>query len=107
MNSARPQDPDATLNGLDLSATTLDGLEPQRAALDMDELRRQLTMQLRTYEGCEKVSVIGVTRLDGPDTSGCNWSMSIVLDPAGVEPEVYSLAWAEVIVAARATWNLR
>ncbi len=73
----------------------------------MDELLSQLTMQFRTYEGCEKMRVIGVTRLDPPDTSGCNWSMSIVLDPAGVTPDVYSLVWAEVIVAARATWNLK
>jgi hypothetical protein len=107
MNSARPHDPDDTLHDLDLSATTLDGLEPQRATLEKDELMRQLTMQLRTYEGCEKLSVIGITRLDEPDTSGCNWSMSIVLHTAGVEPEVYSLAWADIIVAARATWNLK
>jgi hypothetical protein len=47
-----------------------------------------------------------VTRLAAPDEAGCNWSLSIVLDAAGVSPMVYSLAYAAVIAQARAMWNL-
>jgi len=47
-----------------------------------------------------------VTRLDRPDEAGCNWSSSLVLAPAGVEPEVYVLAYAQAIATARETWNL-
>ena len=30
----------------------------------------------------------------------------VVLDPAGVPPEVYAMAYASVVAVARASWNL-
>ena len=50
---------------------------------------------------------IGVTRLDFPDKDGRNWSRSLVLDAAGVAPEIYSLAYGAVIGTAHETWNLK
>jgi len=77
-----------------------------RQALSEGELLARLSVLMRSCEGCENIAVTGTTRLDAPDSAGCNWSPSIVLDPAGVAPEVYSLAYASVIATARASWNL-
>jgi hypothetical protein len=52
------------------------------------------------------VRVIEVTRLERPDETGCNWSSSLVLSTAGVEPEVYVLAYAQAVGTAREAWNL-
>jgi hypothetical protein len=52
--------------------------------------------------------VIRVDRLDKADSrDGCNWSLSLVLDPAGVAPEVYGLAYGLIIGQAREIWNLQ
>ena len=77
-----------------------------RQALSQDELLARLSVLMRSCEGCENIAVTRATRLDAADSAGCNWSLSIVLDPAGVAPEVYSLAYASVIATARASWNL-
>ena len=62
---------------------------------------------MQSCEGCEEIRVVGVTRLTGPDTWGCNWSFTLVLEPTGVAPEVYGLAYASVIAVARSSWNLQ
>jgi hypothetical protein len=83
-----------------------EGAPPGRQALSQDELLARLSVLMRSCEGCENIAVTSTTRLDAPDSAGCNWSLSLVLDPAGVAPEVYSLAYASVITTARASWNL-
>jgi hypothetical protein len=99
--------------GPDDEATTPGGFlfgedEPRRQDLPERELMERLTAMLRSCEGCENVTVTQVDRLDIVDRrDGCNWSLSIVLDPAGVAPEVYGLAYASVINTARASWNLK
>jgi hypothetical protein len=80
--------------------------EAGRPVLSQDELLVRLSALIRGCEGCANVVVTGASRLDGPDRGGCNWSASIVLDPRGVAPEVYALAYASVIATARASWNL-
>jgi hypothetical protein len=94
----------------DTDATTTDflfgGEGPQRQLVSEAQLHEYLSALIRGYEGCEGVSVIETTRLDRPDEGGCNWSSSLVLDPAGVAPETYALAYASVIAVARAGWNL-
>ena len=97
-------DPDATVGGgegMELYQGQL-----QRQLVSETELVRLITDQMRLHEGCERVSVIQVTRLPAPDEGGCNWSSSIVLDAAGVSPTVYGLAYADIIGQARAMWNL-
>ena len=79
---------------------------PQRAVLERAELLARLSSLLRSCEGCEPVKVVDIARLDPPDVTGCNWSSTLVLDPAGVAPEVYAAGYADVIVSARACWNL-
>jgi hypothetical protein len=87
---------------------SLDGeAKAERQALPCADLLARVTALMQSCEGCEGVGVVGVTPLDGPDAEGCNWSLTLVLDPAGVAAEVYGLAYAQVIAMARSSWNLR
>lgn len=84
-----------------------DGAQPERQALSRGELLARVSALMQSCEGCESVGVVDVTPLDGPDRAGCNWSFTLVLDAAGVAPEVYGLAYAQVIAMARSSWNLQ
>lgn len=99
-------DPDATTGGDFLFGEDKEE-ENGRKPFSPDEMCAGLSALIQTCDGCEKVKVLEVTRLDPPDASGCNWSTSVVLDPAGVEPEVYSLAYATIVFMARTSWNLK
>jgi hypothetical protein len=92
------EDPEATAAGFVYGG--------ERQVLSQQELLARLSALMRSCEGCENVVVTGASRLEHPDVDGCNWSTSLVLDPAGVQPEVYALAYAFVITTARASWNL-
>src|SRR2546421_5660814 len=107
MGAARDSvhDPEATFSGDFLLGD--DATRPGHAALSRADLLARLTALMQSCEGCEAVSVIGITALDAPDSEGCNWSTSVVLDPAGVAAEVYSLAYAQVVFMARTSWNLK
>src|SRR5687768_7700348 len=84
-----------------------DGAQAERQALSRSELLAYVTALMQSCEGCESVSVVEVTPFDRPDTTGCNWSYTLVLEAAGVPPEVYGLAYAQVIGMARSSWNLQ
>ena len=102
----KPMDEDDTVNRAifgDLGG----GSEVTRQTLSREELLDRLTKMIQACEGCENVRVISVTRLDFPDKDGRNWSRSLVLDAAGVAPEVYALAYGAVIGTAHETWNLK
>ena len=99
------QDSEATIND-DIFSFDGDTTQSERQALPYGELLARVTSLMQSCEGCENVTVLGVTSLDGPDTTGCNWSFTLVLDTAGVPAEVYSLAYAQVIAMARSSWNL-
>ena len=105
-----PQDPmddaEATLGGAFLFGEDKPG-RAERQVLSRAELLARLSALIQAGEGCEKVVVIDITRLDGPDSDGCNWSTSVVLDSAGVAAEVYALAYASAIAVARVSWNLK
>lgn len=104
MNSPRDShDPDSTLGGDFMFGEAFGG----REEISREELLIRLSALIQTCEGCENVRVVEVTKLDTPDKDGCNWSSSIVLEAPGVEPVVYALAYAQMIVTARETWNLR
>src|SRR5262245_5299908 len=113
--SSPPMHSDPTPVPDDEADTTAEGfvfgdlgdIKGRRDLLSRDELLAGLTALIRACEGCEHVSVIEVTQFDKPDhCDGCNWSLALVLDPAGVAPEVYGLAYAAVLETARASWNL-
>ena len=96
------EDPDSTASGL------FGGDETRpigRKTLLKDELLERLTRMIQSCEGCEAVKVIEVFP-DAPDKGGCNWSMTLVLEPNGTEAPVYALAYAALIAHARETWNL-
>ena len=78
----------------------------ERQALSRDDLLARVSALIQSCDGCENVVVLDVTPLDSPDTAGCNWSFTLVLDTAGVPAEVYGLAYAQVIGMARSSWNL-
>ena len=84
-----------------------DGIQEARQVLPRAELLARVTSLIQSCEGCEKVAVVGVTALERPDEEGCNWSNTLALDAAGVAPEVYGLAYAQVIALARSSWNLQ
>ena len=84
-----------------------DDTRPGRQALSRGELLACVSALMQSCEGCESVGVVDVTALDRPDTDGCNWSFTLVLDTAGVPAEVYGLAYAQVIAMARGSWNLQ
>ena len=90
----------------DIFALDEESTRPGRQALPRGELLARVSALMQSCEGCENVGVVDVTPLDRPDTEGCNWSFTLVLDMAGVAPEVYSLAYAQVIAMARSCWNL-
>ena len=84
-----------------------DGIQEARQVLSRAELMARVSSLIQSCEGCHGVAVVGVTALDRPDEEGCNWSNTLVLDAAGVAPEVYGLAYAQVIALARSSWNLQ
>ena len=103
-----PVDPEATAPSGASAFEGIGGIKSKRELLSVQELLDGLTKLMRACEGCEKVTVIRVDRLDKADSrDGCNWSLSIVLEPAGVAPEVYGLAYGLVIGQAREIWNLQ
>ena len=99
-------DPEATFSG-DFLFGEDDATRPGHQPLAYADLVARLTALIQSCEGCERVSVLRITALDGPDSEGCNWASSVVLDPAGVAPEVYTLAYAQVVFMARTSWNLK
>ncbi len=90
----------------DLFSIDGEATRPHRQVMAYDQLLACVTALMQSCEGCEKVEVVGVTALDKPDTNGCNWSFTLVLDTAGVAAEVYGFAYAQVIGMARGSWNL-
>src|SRR2546423_10041008 len=82
----------------------LGGEDVKRQTLSRDELMDRLTKMIQACEGCEKVRVIGVTRLDFPDKDGRNWSSSLVLDAAGVAPGICTITYSASIVPAHHSW---
>jgi hypothetical protein len=98
-------DPDKTTGGEFSFGDEPSGADG-RKLFSREGLMRNLSAMIQTCDGCEKVTVVDITRLDPPDTSGCNWSTSVVLDPAGTSPEVYSLGYATIVFMARTSWNL-
>jgi hypothetical protein len=97
-------DSEATIND-DAFSFGEDAIQSERQILSYAELLARVTTLMQSCEGCENVTVVGVDPLDRPDTAGCNWSFTLVLDAAGVAADV--LAYAQVIGMARSAWNLR
>lgn len=82
------------------------GLTLRRRVVSAAELRRWLTARVRTHRGCESVEVIGLFRLEKSDQDGCNWSHTLVVDPAGTPAPAYALACADAVVRGRALFML-
>jgi hypothetical protein len=98
-------DPESTSDG---GFAFLDLAGSERQLVTPEDLCARLTALISSCEGCENVTVLQVYRLDLVDRKdGCNWSLAILLDPAGVASEVYALAYGSVLHTARASWNLK
>lgn len=70
------------------------------------DLVRWLTEQFQSYPDCALVSVEGVFRLETPDSEGCNWSRTLVLNPQGVPPTLYVVPYAAIVEKARKAFVL-
>jgi hypothetical protein len=98
-------DPEATANNEFLFG---DFKGSRREVLSQNALLARLDVLIRSHEGCEKVTALEVYPLDKVDRrDGCNWSLALMLDPAGVAPEIYAVGYAQAIAMARASWNLK
>lgn len=98
-------DPEATANNEFLFG---DFKGSKREVLTQNALLARLDVLIRSHEGCENVTALEVYPLDKIDRrDGCNWSLAILLDPAGVAPEIYAVGYALAIAMARASWNLK
>ena len=96
-------DPDKTLPFPGAGATAAPA---SRSAVSEQDLLKLLTTHFQANEKTRAVRVVRITRLDAPDSQGCNWSSSLVLDAPGVAPEVYALVYADVVKRARARYTL-
>src|SRR5258706_10418779 len=85
------EDPEATFNGAFLLGET-DPAQAKRQVLSYAELLTRVSALMQSCEGCEAVTVVGVTPLDGPDTDGCNWSFTLLLNTACLDPQAHGLA---------------
>ena len=97
--------PDTTIKNLhDAGVPELEAAGPR--PVGEGDLVRWLTAQFQTFPECAQVTVEGVFRLEPPDSEGCNWSRTLVLDPHGVPPVEYVLAYAAIVEQARKAFNL-
>lgn len=100
-----PDNPDTTIKNLhDAGVPPLPEAGPRRVS--EAELVRWLTAQFQTHPECAEVTVEKVFRLDPPDSEGCNWSRTVVLDPHGVSPVIYVLPYAVIVEKARKAFLL-
>ena len=70
------------------------------------DLLRWLTEQFQAFPDCGPITVAQVFRLEPPDSEGCNWSRTLVLEPHGVAPELYVVPYALIVDKARKTFVL-
>lgn len=77
-----------------------------RKLLTREELAEWMTAQLRKVEDCEECSVGPVNLLQQPDTDGCNWSDSLVVQSAGVPREHFGPHVAQIGAMAKAMFNI-
>lgn len=101
--SAKPDNPDTTIKNLhELPALP----EAGPRGVGEAELVQWLTAQFQTYPECGAVSVERVFRLEPPDSEGCNWSRTLLLDPHDVDPVLYVVPYAAIVEKARKAFVL-
>jgi hypothetical protein len=77
-----------------------------RQVITKQKLKAWLTIEIQKFEGCEHCQVGGISNLRVLDEGGCNWSDSVVLRATGVPAEIYRSAFTQVMVEARAKFNV-
>src|SRR5437762_2066171 len=97
------EEPDDTAGGDFIFGDEKTG-DDGRKHFSPEQLMQNLSAMIQTCPGCEKVKVIDITRLEPPDTAGCNWATALVLDPGGTPAEVYVLGYATIVFMARTSW---
>ena len=102
--SAKPDNPDTTIKNLHDLPPLPEAAGPRRVG--EAELVAWLTAQFQTWPDCGAVSVERVFRLEAPDSEGCNWSRTLVLDPHGVDPVVYVIPYGAIVEKARKAFLL-
>ncbi|HEX7054463.1 MAG TPA: hypothetical protein VF211_11085 [Burkholderiales bacterium] len=106
MSGKKPDNPDTTIKNLNDPDVPEEFRELGPRPVDEAELVRWLTEQFQSYPECAAVTVEGLFRLELPDSEGCNWSRTLVLDPHGAPAPAYALAYAAIIEKARKAFVL-
>ena len=109
MSSDKPVDPDSadtTINNLHDADVPEEFRDLGMRRVAEADLARWLTAQFQAYPECAAVTVEQVFRLELPDSEGCNWSRTLVLDPHGVPPTEYAIAYAAIVEKARKAFLL-
>jgi len=106
MSRDKPDSPETTIKNLFDADVPEELRELGPRPVSEAELLRWLTAQFQTYPECAAVTAEQVFRLDLPDSEGCNWSRTLVLNPAGVSADVYALVYAAVVERARKAFVL-
>ena len=78
-----------------------------RRLVSREELRSWMNAELKKFEGCEDCEFGGVTPLQQPDETGCNWSDSMYIRTGGVPQETFQPAVQKIIAEARRHFNLK
>ncbi len=103
---AGKDNPDTTIKNLHGADVPEELREVGPRAVSEADLVRWLTEQFQTFADCGPITVEKVFRMDAPDSEGCNWSRTLVLDPHGVSPTIYVLAYAVIVDKARKAFVL-
>lgn len=82
-------------------------MKAKRTLVSPTELETRITAELRKLNGCQAVSVGGITPLAKPDGDGCNWSDSfIVLWNSAQAASAVKANLPRITREARARFNL-
>ena len=104
--SAKPDNPDTTIKNLHDADVPEEFRDLGMRRVAEADLARWLTAQFQAYPECAAVTVEQVFRLELPDSEGCNWSRTLVLDPHGVSPADYVVPYAAIVEKARKAFVL-
>ena len=78
----------------------------KRQLVSSKHIATYITQELQKVEDCKDCKIRDVLRLHEPDNEGCNWSSTVVASTGGVPATYFNAHLNEIIVNARATFNL-
>ena len=78
-----------------------------RKIVSMDTLSEWLTTHVSNHEDCEGTNVSVQYKLLSPDSNGCNWSESVILNPGpNADKQMLMTILANAVRDAREKFNV-